>query len=207
MVFPVHATLLPSVARSLSRFFSVHATNSRSADCQPRSYEVMAAGRSAERSAAWWRIGFFPLSSSASSLSRVSLRRSRRLLSLCPSPRELMRGCRLDADNAGGVSFVQSSMILLRSLSLLSSPGVSLRAPSPRALCPSPISSPPLAVSLGWQRTPRALARSPVSLVSLVSLAFFVPPTVRSPRKKNSSPRRSASPSGLGSPLFSLLLS
>lgn len=29
---------------------------------------------------------------------------------------ESMRGCRLDADNAGGVSFVQSSMTLLSSL-------------------------------------------------------------------------------------------
>lgn len=58
-------------------------------------------------------------------------------LSLSASRRgELMRGCRLDADNAGGVSFVQSSMILFLSLS----------SPLFFALCPSPISSlsPPL---------------------------------------------------------------
>ena len=68
----------------------------------------------------WWRI--------ASSLSdtRSSLSLSLCLSSLAAASRagELMRGCRLDADNAGGVWFAQSSMILCSSLSSppLSSP-------------------------------------------------------------------------------------
>lgn len=59
----------------------------------------------------WWKIRRLASSSSFAAVfsSRSCITRARRV-------GESTRGCRLDADNAGGVSFVQSSMTLLSSL-------------------------------------------------------------------------------------------
>lgn len=88
----------------------------------------------------------------ADTRSSLSLSLSLCLSSLAAASRagELMRGCRLDADNAGGVSFVQSSMILCSSLSSPPFSSPLLRSfsrllayllivlPSPRLLPPLP---------------------------------------------------------------------
>lgn len=71
-----------------------------------------------EREPRWRDRFFFPLwFTSLSLFVRLSDLRDFSSLVVLPGSRagELTRGCRLDADNAGGVSFVQSSMILCSS--------------------------------------------------------------------------------------------